>query len=67
MRRLTRPLASTVHAELTILVPESEVDEAKKELKEAMLAGFSEILTKYDQLLNGLVEVSTGKTWADVH
>ena len=67
MRRLTRPLASTVHDELTILVPESEVDEAKKELKEAMLAGFSEILTKYDQLLNGLVEVSTGKTWADVH
>ena len=67
MRRLDRPLASTVHDELTILAPIGEADKAAKELKEAMLAGFSEILPEYDQLLYGLVEVSIGKTWADVH
>ena len=67
MRRLNRPLASTVHDELTILAPIGEADTAAKELKEAMLAGFLEILPEYDQLLYGLVEVSIGKTWADVH
>ena len=67
MRRLKRPLASTVHDELTILAPINEAEAAAEELKQAMLSGFSEILPEYDQLLNGLVDVSTGKTWADVH
>lgn len=67
MRRLKRPLASTVHDELTILAPINEAETAAEELKQAMLSGFSEILPEYDQLLNGLVDVSTGKTWADVH
>ncbi len=67
LRKLKRPLASTVHDEITIIAPKDEAEAAKEELTTAMIDGFTEILPEYDQLLNGLVEVKLGQNWAEVH
>ena len=67
LRKLKRPLASTVHDEITIIAPTDEAEAAKEELTTAMIEGFVEILPEYDQLLNGLVEVKWGQNWAEVH
>jgi len=67
LRRLRYPLASTVHDEITIIAPEGKAEEAKAHLNEAMVEGFTEILSEHDQLLNGLVDIKTGYNWAEVH
>ncbi len=67
LRRLKYPLSSTVHDEITIVVPETEAVEAKQHLEEVMHQGFIEILPEYDQLLNGLVDIKVGNNWAAVH
>lgn len=67
LRRLQYPLASTVHDEITIIAPEDKAEEAKAHLNEAMVEGFTEILSEHDQLLNGLVDIKIGSNWAEVH
>jgi DNA polymerase-1 len=67
LRKLQYPLASTVHDEITIIAPEDKAEEAKAHLNEAMVEGFTEILSEHDQLLNGLVDIKIGSNWAEVH
>ena len=67
LKRLSRSLYGTVHDEITLVVPNDEAGAAAAELEAAMQEGFLEVFPEGSALLPGLVEVSQGSNWAEIH
>ena len=67
LNRLTLPLYGTVHDEIILVVPNDEADTAAAELQAAMTDSFYRSIPCRRAITAWLVEVSTGKNWAEVH
>ncbi len=67
LANLNRPVYNNIHDEILLAVPADEVDQAMADLEEAMRDGFMQIFPEGEGLLNNLVEISTGPTWAQAH
>ena len=67
LKRLRYRLYGCVHDEITLLVPTTQTEDAMTHLNDIMQFGFLEVFPSGEKLLNGLVDVKTGTTWAEVH
>lgn len=60
-------LYHNVHDELLLDVSVHDVQAASDALQRAMVTGYRNVFPEGEDSLNGLVEVKTGRNWAEVH
>lgn len=67
LKHLGARLEHTVHDEILLSAPIEHAEETARELNRIMCEGFLDIFPQATQMLDDLVEVKIGATWADVH
>ena len=67
LQGLDAQLYHNVHDELVVQVAPDDAEPASQALQQAMTAGFLDVFPEGEALINGLVDVQTGSSWAAVH